>query len=144
MKARFIAVLILLVLIGLPILGYWYFFRANISSVQILVGSGVTAEISLRGALSYGWLPLADKALEYNKTCNEICEFSPILPTKYSLHISAENFANFSDNFSIKNGEKIIKNYSLVKTANYNAITIPEPLSADEKILRNEDIHAIL
>ena len=52
MKARLIALAILLVLIGGPIGLYWYFMQKNISSLEIGFGSGITAQVELRGTFS--------------------------------------------------------------------------------------------
>lgn len=144
MRQRFIALLILLFMIGIPALGYWFFFVKNISGIEIFVGSGVTADVKISGSFSYGFLPLADRALRFEARCYEKCGFSPIPPANYTIEVMAENYAKITENFLLKNGENIIKNFSLTKTTNTASIDLPTPLSLDEKKLRSDDVHAVL
>lgn len=131
-------------MIGIPALGYWFFFVKNISGIEIFVGSGVTADIKLSGSFSYGWLPLADRALRFEQRCENSCIFSPIPPADYTVEISADNFAKITESFSLKNGEKLVKNFSLTPTTTFSPIELPVPLSLDEKKLRSDDIRAAL
>lgn len=107
MRARIFALLILVILVGLPILGYWYFFVKQTSGIMLSFGSGVTAEVSLRGTFSHSWLPLADRALSFSQRCESVCTFDTIPPATYSLRIVAEGFAEVTDTIALQSGEHI-------------------------------------
>lgn len=144
MKARFIAIVILLCLVGLPIFGYWYFYRSNIASVEVVLGVGMSADIRLKWTFSQSWLPLADRAVDYRAKCEEKCVFSPVLPADYTLSVISDDFSEFSENFSVKSGQYITRQISLTKKAEFMEVSVPQPLTADEKILRNDDIREVL
>ena len=144
MKARLIALLILVILIGIPALAYWFFFQKNISSVSVFVGSGVTTEAKLSGTFSQSFLPLADRALNFQLTCHEVCEFTRIPPANYTLEISGENIVTATETFALKNRENLVKNFRLTSSAGFDTIDIPAQMTADEKTLREADVHTAL
>ena len=140
MKARLIALVILLVLIGVPIGLYWYFMQKNISSLEIGFGSGITAQVELRGTFSASFLPLADKMLSYTQTCESVCTFSPIPPALYTVHITSEGMMPTEAVFSLKTNEKQHHQFILNRALALTPITPPSRLSPDEIILLQDTI----
>lgn len=113
MRARLFALFILLLLVGLPLLAYWYFFTDRIASVKITVPGGTHFSVELQWTLSSDWLPLADKFLVYHQDCDGLCEFSPIPPVVYSLTLTSTGKVTLEDTFVLKTGEKKSLSYML-------------------------------
>ncbi len=100
--------------------------------------------MQLKGTFSYGWLPLADRVLDFQKECETTCFFGPISPANYTMTISAENFSTWTEDFTLNSGSKITKNISLTKTTSLEKVTLSVPLTEDEKILRTDDTQSLL
>lgn len=82
--------------------------------------------------------------MDYRAKCEERCVFSPVLPADYTLSVISDDFSEFSENFSVKSGQYITRQISLTKKAEFMEVSVPQPLTADEKILRNDDIREVL
>lgn len=119
MRSRILAIIVLLVLIGLPILIWWIFFQKSTSYVVVNVGSGVIVNVSLKWTFSNNFFPVADKIMEFSQNCENICRFWPIAPIKYNLEIKSPDFVDLTDEFSLENGQTLEKNYILTPKINY-------------------------
>lgn len=103
------------------------------------------AVVKLSGTFSNSWFPLADSALRFEQNCMKTCIFSPIAPVTYHLSITSDGFGEVEDNFSLANGQKFTKEYTLTPTAEMRATSFPvDTLTRDEQKLRNDDIKDIL
>ncbi len=89
MRARIIALIVLVILIGIPLGGYWFFMIRQESSLTIQSRSLEDFSVHMRGSLDYGFLPLADKFLEFHQECHEVCILSPLPPVKYQIILSS-------------------------------------------------------
>lgn len=105
MRARLIAVLILILLVGWPSYLYWYFYKKNISSLVFLSDSNESYTVSLEGKLEYKYFPLLDDVFRYKSTCMESCIFTPIPPIRYTLHISTTGREDIMDTIDLTTWE---------------------------------------
>lgn len=115
MRARLIALIILLLMVALPLGLYFYFTSSRISSVQVTVGSGTTARVDLRGTFWLDGLPLADSVLSYSQECYESCVIAPVLPAEYRLVLSSTGNVAIQDTLTIHPSEAVTRSYVLVK-----------------------------
>ena len=113
MRARALAIIILCILVGVPLLLYWYFFTQKIASITIQVPENIPFTIDLQGTLSSSWLPLADKFLHFQETCTSSCTLSPIPPVKYSLVITSTGKVDIHDEFVLDSGNSKNITYNL-------------------------------
>lgn len=141
MQSRVLAIIILLVLIGLPVLIWWIFFQKSTSYVVVNVGSGITANVSLKWTFSNNFFPVADKIMEFSQNCENICRFGPIAPIKYNLEIKSPDFVDLTDEFVLANGQTLEKNYILTPKINYEFSDFtPETESQKSEI--QDEIHS--
>ncbi|GAB0174768.1 MAG: hypothetical protein HHAS10_06470 [Candidatus Altimarinota bacterium] len=106
MRSRFIALIILLVLIGGPIFLYWFYYKKNVTSLVLISDSIESFTVSLDGELKYKNFPLLDQVFRYKSTCTGSCYFSPIPPLNYSLRISSNGREDINDTVQLENGEQ--------------------------------------
>jgi hypothetical protein len=113
MRARLLAVIILLVLVALPLGFYWYFFTQKVASLSISVPSSESFQIELQGTFSSSWFPLADAFLDFRRTCIETCTIVPIPPAKYELTITSTGKVTIHDELEIQVWESLQRSYTL-------------------------------
>ncbi len=102
MRSRLFALLILILLVGLPLLGYWYFYRDQVSSIVFLSPSNsIPYTVHLRGTLGFSFLPISDKIFEYQSTCTSSCIFSPVPPLQYSITITSTWMSTIEDEITV-------------------------------------------
>lgn len=111
MRARILAILILLVLLVIPASLYYYITTQNVARMTITVGEGNRYTAKLLGTFGLDGLPLADKALIYEKDCSDICIFSPIIPARYTLTLTSSGKTSLTDTLVIRTGDKIARSY---------------------------------
>ncbi len=111
MRARLLAVFILIILIVLPVSFYLYFTTKKIAKLIISASPWVSFSIKLIWTFWVDGLPLADKVLSYDKVCTDICTISPILPAKYMLTLTASGKTTLTDVVLINSGDEILKSY---------------------------------
>ena len=89
MRARLYAVLILVLLIGIPAVLYWYFFTENTASLTVRTTGAGEFQIELAGTLDNDSLPLADRLLSVQKRCKTECTIAPIAPIRYTVTLTS-------------------------------------------------------
>lgn len=105
MRTRIFAVVILFIFLIVPFIGYWYFFRQNTSVVTFSPEDpDVSYTVVLRWNLDYKYLPLADKALIFEKECTGICDII-LPPVIYDLQITASGSEAITDSITLSLGE---------------------------------------
>ncbi len=107
MKPRTIALIIFILLILLPLVLYWYFYKSKVTSIIFENITDVSYTINLKGAFKYKYFPLLDQAFSYQSTCTKSCIFSPIPPLEYSLTITSTGSEEISDTLISKPGDSI-------------------------------------
>jgi len=141
MKNRLIALLVLIIIVGIPALAYWYFMHKNVASLEISVGSGSRVRVELRGSFRADFLPLADRLLHYEQDCDSRCVFSPIPPAEYTISITGEGISPLSDTVEIRTGEVLRREFSLTQSLQNDILTtIPALVTEDELVILSEDI----
>lgn len=142
MRARIIALLILIIFVGGPILLYWYFIREKTSTLEISLGQWIQASVILHGTFSKSFLPLADTLLNFRQDCVESCVFSPLPEAAYQITIESPGMSTIQETFSLRSGEKISKSYNLEPSIE---LLMPDNLPAlptkDDLVLLSDDIH---
>ncbi len=113
MRARILAIFILIIFIVLPLSLYWYFTTQKVATLMIRVPLWTSFRIELIGSFWVDGLPLADKFLSYQKDCTDTCIFSPILPARYTLTLTSSGKTSISDTIIVNSSEQIIKSYLL-------------------------------
>lgn len=113
MRARILAIFILLILLVIPVSIYYYITTQNVASITIAVGNGNKYTAKLLGSFGLNGLPLADKALLYEKDCIDVCTFSPIIPARYTLTLTSIGKATLTDIIVIDTGDKVTRSYVL-------------------------------
>lgn len=112
MRARLLAIVILLIIVGWPSYAYWYFYKRNISSIIFVSQGDESFTISLEWTLKYEYFPLLDQAFQYKSTCIGSCIFSPIPPLEYNLRITTTGREDITD--VIKLGTWENKKYQVI------------------------------
>lgn len=64
MRARFLAILILIVLLVIPLGLYWYFFMSQTTLLTVRSFDKSTFELDISGTFDAEYLPLADRFLD--------------------------------------------------------------------------------
>lgn len=113
MRARLFALLILVLIIGIPAGIYWYFFTKNTASITVNVVSGENIHIKIAGTLDNENLPLADRLLEFEKDCGEVCVFSPVAPIRYTLTLTSPGKSIIQEDVIVGVGEDKTISYTL-------------------------------
>ncbi len=114
MRSRFLAFLILVAVISIPVWIYWYFFTKNTASLTVSVGGDDAFSLRLEWTLDNDNLPLADRFLVLEKECIKICTISPIAPVKYNLSIMSSEKTTIEDMIVIWMDEDKVVSYNLV------------------------------
>lgn len=105
MRIKIFAILILLILVGLPGSIYWYLFSRNVSGIAFVVEGSTEFRVKLSGKFSFKYFPLFDKIFEYESLCHGSCIFSPIPPLSYDVLISSSGSALIDDRIPLSLGE---------------------------------------
>lgn len=105
MRIKIFAILLLLVLVGLPGSIYWYLFSRNVSGIAFVVEGNTEFRVKLSGKFSFKYFPLFDKIFEYESLCRGSCIFSPIPPLSYDVMISSSGSALIEDHIELSLGE---------------------------------------
>lgn len=113
MRARVLAFVILLILLGIPSLLYWYFFSKQTSSFRVETNISSQIHVELQGTISDSFLPLADKFLVFQKDCLGVCEFSSIPPVEYKISVTAPGMIDMHDTQKVHPGESKKASYIL-------------------------------
>lgn len=113
MRARILAIIILILLIVLPVSLYYYLTKQKIAKLTLQVNGWVSYSAHLRWTFWVDGLPLADTMLSYQQDCIDVCIFSPILPARYTLTLTASWKTSLSDSISINTGDQIVRSYTL-------------------------------
>lgn len=113
MRARLFALLILVLIIGIPAGIYWYFFTKNTASITVSVVSGEDIHIRIAGTLDNENLPLADRLLELEQDCSEVCVFSPVAPIRYRITLTSPGKATIEEDIVVGVGEDKSISYRL-------------------------------
>ena len=113
MRARILAIVILLVFLILPISFYWFFTTKKISSVTVSVAGTSEFSITLDGTFGLDGLPLADAMLSYEKNCINTCEITPVLPAVYTLNINSSWKTAIEDSIILSAWENIKRQYQM-------------------------------
>lgn len=101
MRARIISLFILLVLLGIPLTAYWYFMYHRVASLTLKFTHSSPVSVTMRGTTGISWLPLFDRFLSFEKVCESVCEWSPLPPAQYEIHIQGENIVPLSDQVTL-------------------------------------------
>ncbi len=115
MRARIFALIILIVLIGIPAGAYYYFTTKQIASIEIHAGTGVVYEAHLSWSFGVDDLALADKALSYTQSCIWVCIFRPVLPARYTIILTASGKLDIDDTIMVNTADTIIRSYIFQK-----------------------------
>ena len=126
MRARIIAVLILILLIGIPVWAYYYLTTREIASLSISAWTGSVFSVRLLGSWGIDGLPLADRALSYSQDCITECRISPILPARYTLTLTSSGSITLRDDISIDTGNELYRAYTLIRDISFNRIDSPD------------------
>jgi hypothetical protein len=113
MRARFLAICILFLLVLLPLSLYLYFTTKKIATLTIKTSPWITFSAQLVWSFGIDWLPLANKMLSYEQNCDTMCIFSPVLPAKYALTITASWKTTIFDDISINAWDQLVRSYSM-------------------------------
>ncbi len=112
MRTRLLALLVLSIIIVIPGLIYWYFFRHQVATLIFSI-PGEKFSIELAGTLNSKYLPLADKFLNFYRECDSVCEFAPIAPTQYAITMTSTGHSQILDNVILNTGETKYITYQL-------------------------------
>ena len=115
MRARFLAFLILTVLVVIPAGAYYYFTSRSIARLEISAGSGVIFMARLTGSFGVDGLPLADRALSYSQECISQCTFAPILPARYTLILVSSGQTDISDIVLVDTADQLTRSYGFTR-----------------------------
>lgn len=105
MRARVIALLLLIILIGVPICLYWIFFQKNTASLLIQTTSDIPYTVSLKGVLDSNFFPLINRLVSYEKECSSNCVIESIIPIEYELSIKSPWKLDFEDSLILWKNE---------------------------------------
>jgi hypothetical protein len=111
MRARILALFILILLIVIPAFAYYYFTSRSIASIGVSAGSGVIFTARLVGSFGVDGLPLADRALSYTQECISQCIFVPVLPARYVLTLVSSGQVDISDTIIVDTADQIDRSY---------------------------------
>ncbi len=112
MRARIFAIFILIILLVIPLSLYYYITTQKVANITIIVGEGNKYSAKLSGTFGINGLPLADKALIYDKDCTDICVFSPVIPARYTLTLMSSGKTTLTDAIILNTGDKITRSYT--------------------------------
>lgn len=111
MRARLLAFIILIMLLAIPVFGYYYFTSRTIASIDIFAGSGIIFTAHLTGSFGLDGLPLADQALIYNQECISGCTITPILPARYTLTLTSSGKIDITDTLIVATADQLTRAY---------------------------------
>ncbi|MBX9809770.1 hypothetical protein K2X92_05260 [Candidatus Gracilibacteria bacterium] len=134
MRARILAVIILVIFLIIPITLYWYLTTQKIATVSFTVPSQAEFSVKMVGTFGVDGLPLADTVLFYEKTCVSTCVIGPILPAKYSLTIASKDKISITDDISVDAGANIEKSYTLLEDVPFSLVG---QINADTSSIEN-------
>lgn len=138
MRIKIFAILLLLVLVGLPGSIYWYLFSRNVSGIAFVVEGNTEFRVKLSGKFSFKYFPLFDKIFEYESLCHGSCIFSPIPPILYDVTLSSSGYAQVNDRIKLSLGT-VEKYYpKLVPTLVLERVGHIDKDSAYSELLRSD------
>ncbi|MDD2487028.1 MAG: hypothetical protein PHS92_01540 [Candidatus Gracilibacteria bacterium] len=105
MTNRVLAIFIIIAIFSGLFGAYYYFFVANVGSLELNVGSFSGVSVELNGEFKN----------QYRLTCNKVCDFNKIPPINYTLNISKTGYKPQSKSIKIIRGEKSVLNINLQK-----------------------------
>lgn len=114
MSNRTLAFLLLIVICALALSWVYYFFIANVWSLQISITWAETSKVTL---ISEFWNP-------YETTCSKTCIFKDIPPVWYELSITSAWFKTETKSFSLSRWEQKELDFSLIKLAKAEKLDI--------------------
>lgn len=113
MRSRLFALVILVLVVGIPLSVYWYFFTKNTASLTLILPWDVSYTVELRWTLDNANLPLADQLISLGKECTGTCVFAPIAPISYALILTSTWKTQIQEDIIIPVGEDITRSYEL-------------------------------
>lgn len=114
MRARLFALLILVLIIGIPTGIYWYFFTKNTASLTLSVVPKSSFIIQLDGIIDNKNLPLIDGLIHIDRQCTDTCTISPIAPLPYRLTIKSPWKSPIQADIDVWVNENKILTYTLL------------------------------
>ncbi len=111
MRARILAIIILVVLLIIPISLYYYLTTHKVAKLSLHVSGWNGYSAHLIGTFWVDELPITDTMLAYQQDCLDVCIFSPILPARYTITLTASGKTTISDTIFINSGDQVSKSY---------------------------------
>ena len=106
MRIKIFAILLLLLLVGLPVWLYWYIFSVHTSGIIFLADRDQIFRVKLVGNFSFEYFPLFDKVFHYESTCQGSCIFRPVPPLTYTLTLTASGYTPITDDIALSFSEE--------------------------------------
>ncbi len=109
MRTKLLALAILIIFLWIPFFFYTSYISGSEAKLTI-VGQG-DYFVNLEGTFGYSFLPLADKFLEIQKNCSDICIITPIPKADHKVVISQTGSIDFETTLLIPKWSEVSLEY---------------------------------